>query len=231
MTNPCLNLLIAGLGASARERLLAIGEAAELTLSQVVGEPGSDMSHVYFPIDGFISLVAVEKHSPGIEVGMIGSEGMLGASVALGMPRHHVRAIVQGPGVAWRIPVAQFRDELHASAPLRSTVLRYQYVLLCQHAGSAICLRFHLIEPRLARWLLMSQDRAKSPDFHVTQEFLAYMLGVRRVGVTQAASALQRQGLIAYRRGEMRILDRSGLEGAACGCYGGDRAVYAHVLG
>jgi CRP-like cAMP-binding protein len=141
-----------------------------------------------------------------------------------------MRAVVQGSGTAWRIPAAGFRAELERSPRLRRAVCRYLYVLLCQQASAAVCLRFHLIGPRLARWLLMSQDRAHSPSFHVTQEFLSYMMGVRRAGVTQAAGALQRQGLIEYRRGEMHVLDRAGLEAAACSCYGAERAIYADVL-
>jgi CRP-like cAMP-binding protein len=229
--DPSQNKLIAGLSPRRRESLLAMGESAQLALAQVLTEAGQPVRHVYFPLEGFISLVAVVKDGPGIEVGMIGTEGMLGASLALGVSTHPVRAIVQGSGTAWRIPAPAFKAELARSARLRRTVSRYLYVLLCQHASSAACLRFHLIGPRLARWLLMSQDRAHSASFHLTQEFLAYMIGVRRVGVTDAAGALQRQGLIAYKRGEMHILDRAGLEAAACGCYSAERSIYANTLG
>jgi CRP-like cAMP-binding protein len=228
--DPCRNQLIAGLGPKARNSLLDLGESAQLTLSEVLGEAGSPIRHVYFPFEGFVSLVAVVKDSPGIEVGMIGTEGMLGASLALGVSTHPVQAVVQGSGTGWRIPAPGFKAELERSARLRRAVSRYLFVLLCQQASAAVCLRFHLIGPRLARWLLMSQDRAHSASFHVTQEFLSYMMGVRREGVTQAAGALQRQGLIAYRRGEMQILDRAGLEAAACGCYGAERAMYAEIF-
>jgi CRP-like cAMP-binding protein len=224
------NQLIAGLGPKAANSLLALGETAPLALSQVLSEAGSPIRHVYFPMEGFISLVAVVKDSPGIEVGMIGTEGMLGASLALGVSTQPVRAVVQGSGAAWRIPAPAFRAELERSARLRRAVSRYLYVLFCQQVSSAVCLRFHLTGPRLARWLLMSQDRAHSAGFHVTHEFLAYMMGVRREGVTQAAGGLQRQGLIAYRRGEMQILDRAGLEAAACSCYAAEIAIYAGML-
>jgi CRP-like cAMP-binding protein len=223
--------LIARLGSKAASSVLALGEPAQLSLAQVLGEAGSAVRHVYFPVEGFVSLVAVVKDSPGIEVGMIGAEGMLGACLALGVSRQPVRAVVQGCGTAWRIPAAAFKAELARNAPLCRAVSRYLYVLLCQQASSAVCLRFHQIGPRLARWLLMSQDRAHSASFHITQEFLAYMMGVRRVGVTEAAGALQRQGLIEYRRGEMRILDRAGLEASACSCYGAERAIYADIMG
>ena len=223
--------MIAGLAPKARSSLLALGETAHLALSQVLSAAGKPIRHVYFPIEAFISLIAVVKDSPGVEVGMVGGEGMLGASLALGVSTHPVRAVVQGSGAAWRIPAAAFRIELVRSERLRRRVSRYLYVLLSQQARSAACLQFHPIAPRLARWLLMSQDRAHSPSFRVTHEFLGYMMGVRREAVTRAAGTLHRQGLIAYERGEMHILDRAGLEAAACSCYGAERAIYADVLG
>jgi CRP-like cAMP-binding protein len=186
---PFPNELMARLGPKTRNGLLALGETAQLTLSQVLGEAGDRVRHVYFPLAGFISLVAVVNDSPGIEVGMVGTEGMLGASLALGVSTHPVRAVVQGSGTAWRIPAPGFKAELARSPRLRLAVSRYLYVLLCQQASSAVCLRFHLIGPRLARWLLMSQDRAHSTRFRLTHEFVAYMMGVRRVGITQAAGA------------------------------------------
>jgi CRP-like cAMP-binding protein len=155
---------------------------------------------------------------------------MLGAQLALGVATTPLRALVQGPGRAWRIAVTDFRGELARSPALQRVLGKYLYVLMGQLAGSAACLRFHQIGQRLARWLLMSQDRAHADAFHVTHEFLAYMLGVRRVGVTAAASALQRQGLIAYRRGELTVLDRAGLEASACGCYAADRHGYAALF-
>jgi CRP-like cAMP-binding protein len=168
--------------------------------------------------------------SPGVEVGMVGREGMLGAHIALGVPSAPLHALVQGAGTARRIGARAFRAELAESAALRDSVNRYLYVLLSQLATSAACLRFHLIGPRLARWLLMSEDRSRSNSFRVTQEFLAYMLGVRRVGITAAAGALQRSGLIEYHRGELTVVDRSGLEAAACSCYRTDRDGYDKLL-
>lgn len=224
--NAVANHLIEILPVKDRARLLAICEPVELLLSDVLSEPGKPTRHVYFPIQGFISLVSTVDGSPGVEVGMVGSEGMLGAHLVLGVLTAPLHAVVQGSGAAWRIEAAPFKRELARSTALQRCLNRYLYVLMAQQATSAACLRFHLIGQRLARWLMMSQDRAHSDSFHVTHEFLAYMLGVRRVGVTAAASALQRNGLIQYHRGEIKVLDRKGLEAAACSCYSTDHQTY-----
>ena len=224
------NHLIELLPRQDRLRLLAVCEPVQLVLADVLCEPGDPTRHVYFPTEGFISLVAQIDGEPALEVGMVGREGMLGAQLALGVVTAPLHALVQGPGAAWRVATGAFRRELAASVALQRGLNRYLYVLMAQLAASAACLRFHQIGPRLARWLLMSQDRAHSNSFHVTHEFLAYMLGVRRVGITTAAGSLQRSGLIEYRRGEVTVLDRSGLEAAACGCYANDREAYAQLL-
>ena len=224
------NHLIEHLPRKDRLRLLAMGEPFHLILGKVLCEPGKATQHVYFPTEGFISLVAPLDGKPALEVGMVGREGMLGAQLALGVNTVPLHALVQGAGSALRIGAGAFRTELAHSAPLQRLLNRYLYVLMAQLAGSAACLRFHEIGPRLARWLLMSQDRADADRFHVTHEFLAYMLGVRRVGVTAAASALQRSGLIEYHRGEMAVLDRASLENSACACYANDRQAYAGLL-
>ncbi len=215
-----------------RHRLSLLGrcEPAELALASVLTEPGQPIRHAYFPTAGFISLVALSPGHPGLEVGMVGQEGMFGAPLFLGALKAPQRALVQGQGDAWRVGRKDFLAELALSAPLRTVVGRYLHVLMAQLTTSATCLRFHEIGPRLARWLLMSQDRAHADRFIVTQEFLAYMLGVRRVGVTVAAGALQDAGLIEYRRGVLTVLDRRRLQGAACGCYAADRASYRDLM-
>ncbi|MEQ1518147.1 MAG: Crp/Fnr family transcriptional regulator [Usitatibacteraceae bacterium] len=224
------NHLIELLPRRARASLLAICESVPLSLGTVLSEAGQQTRHVYFPVDGFISLVTPIDGKPALEVGMIGREGMLGAQLVLGVVTAPLHALVQGEGKAWRIGTNAFRRELALSTSLQRGLNRYLYVLMAQLATSAACLRYHQIDQRLARWLLMSQDRAHSAHFRVTQEFLAYMLGVRRVGITGAASTLQRNGLIEYRRGEMEILNRKGLEGAACSCYAADRRAYEEML-
>jgi CRP-like cAMP-binding protein len=227
---PSKNHLMELLPRRDRQSLLARCEAIELVFGEVLCEPEQTTRHVYFPTGGFISLIAPTEGSPGLEVGMVGSEGLVGVQLALGVPQAPLRAVVQGAGAAWRIGSVAFRAELAGSVALQRALNRYVFVLMKQLASAAGCLRFHQIGPRLARWLLMSQDRAHADQFRVTQEFLAYMLGVRRVGITAAAGALQHDGLIEYHRGELTVLDRGGLELAACSCYAADRRSYTALL-
>ena len=225
------NHLIEMLPRTERTNLLSICQTIELNFGEVLCKTGDPLRHVYFPLNSFISLVTNTDDHPGLEVGMIGREGMLGAHLALGVARTPLEGLVQGAGRAWRVDATAFKSLVMRSAPLKKVIDRYVYVLMSQLASSAACLRYHLIAPRLARWLLMTQDRALSENFRVTQEFLAYMLGIRRVSVTAAAGALQNAGLITYTRGNMSILNRSGLEETACSCYESDAEVYAKQLG
>jgi CRP-like cAMP-binding protein len=224
------NHLIDLLPRAGRRALLAICEPVDLILSDRLSASDVVTRYAYFPVNAIISLVTPIDGKPVLEVGMVGREGMVGAELALGVLNSPLHAVVQGAGKAWRIPSAAFRRELARSPALRLLLNRYIYVLMVQLGESAACLRFHLIGPRLARWLLMMQDRAHSDHFHVTHEFLAYMLGVRRVGITAAAGLLQKGGLIEYRRGELIVLRRRGLEVAACGCYAADQRTYSRVM-
>lgn len=224
--SPAQNHLIEQLPPADRQRLLAVCQPVDLRLGQVLCERGDVLNQVYFPVDSFISLVMQVDEHPSLEVGMVGREGLMGATLMLGVDTVLQRGLVQGPGAAWRVEGVAFRRELALSVALRRSVKRFLFVRMAQMSSAAACLRFHLIGPRLARWLLMSQDRAHAQQFHVTHEFLAGMLGVRRVGITAAAGMLQRRGLITYHRGQLTVLDRAGLEQAACSCYASDLAAY-----
>lgn len=202
-----------------------------LTAGDILQEGGGVLRHVYFPFSGYVSMLASVKGTPSLEVGMVGREGMLGAQILLGVTSHASQALVQGGGVAMRARIAPFQRELAAAPGLRRCIGRYLHVRMEQLAGIAPCLRFHVIEARLARWLLMSHDRSPGAVFLVKQEFLSYMLGVRRTGVSAAAMSLERQGLIRYSRGTLEVLDRTGLEVAACACYAADCASYEKQLG
>jgi CRP-like cAMP-binding protein len=224
------NHLIELLPLKDRRRLLRVADHIELAQSEVLGEVGKQTRYVYFPVNGFISLVTAIAGKPALEVGMVGREGLLGAQVALRVMTQPLHALVQGAGTAWRVPISLFRSELDRCVPLQHLLGRYVYVLMTQLASSAACTRFHRIDARLCRWLLMMQDRAHGDSFAVTHEFLGFMLGVRRVGITVAAGDLQKQGLIEYHRGQVTVLNRKGLAAAACSCYGDDNRVYSRVM-
>lgn len=225
------NLLLQALPHGDLGRMLAACDMVELAVADVLYSPGERLQGVFFPVSGFISLIMAVDDTSSLEVGLVGNEGMFGIPLVLGVDVSPVRAVVQGPGSALRMDAAQFRRELERSQPLRQEVGRYVCVCLTQLAQISACTRFHVVEARLARWLLMTQDRARANTFHITQELLALMLGVRRVGVTKAAASLQQRSLIRYRRGNITVVDRKGLKAASCGCYVADRKSYDRLLG
>lgn len=225
-----VNRLLEALPVSDLRRMLAGCESIELAFADVLYTPGERISYVYFPMRSSISLIMSVDGAASVEVGLIGNEGMLGIPLALGVDESPVRAVVQGGGSAVRMGAASFCLELVRSQALQSGIDRYIFVHLNHLAQASACTRFHLVEARLARWLLMTQDRAHADTFHITHEFLAFMLGVRRVGITNAANALQMRGLIRYSRGNITVLDRRGLKAASCGCYKSDRESYDRIL-
>ncbi len=224
------NHLVERLSTAVQKRFLARCEPFELLLSAELSTRGELLTHAYFPITGFISLVIDIDSHPPLEVGMVGREAMLGSELVLGVAMTPWRAVVQGAGHSWRIEAQALRKALVDMPALQSVLQRSLMVRLHQQALASACERFHPIGERLARWLLMSQDRAGTDHFHVTQEFVSLMLGVRRVGVTQAASDLQKSGFIQYTRGELKVLDRAGLEGKACSCYEADKLLHTALM-
>ncbi len=224
------NRLLAALPNKDRQHLLALGERVELAFGEILAKPGEPIRHAYFPLQSSISILATINDRPSLEVGLIGNEGMLGIPLILGVTLSPLHAIVQGQGAALRVDAAAFGQQLAASQALHDLLQHYLHVLIAQLARTVGCAHFHSVEQRLARRLLMTQDRAQSNEFHVTQEFLAAMLGVRRVGVTKAAIALQDDKLIRYSRGDITILDRDRLEQSSCPCYAADRATYTQVM-
>jgi CRP-like cAMP-binding protein len=213
------NSLLAALPRKDYRRLLAGLEPVTLSFGEVLYEPGERISHVYFPGASLVSLLTLIDGHLALEVGLVGREGMVGIPLVLGHDVSSVRALVQGTGTALRMASAQFREEFRLSLVLQQELYRYTLTLMAQISQTAACNRFHVVEARLARWLLMTHDRVKSDQFRMTHEFLGHMLGVRRVGVTKAAQSLQKRKLISYSRGDITILDRTGLEAAACRCY------------
>lgn len=225
-----VNRLISGLPRKDRSRILERSETVDLVFGSILCEPDQPFEHVYFPITGFISLVAYMKGHQPLEMGLIGNEGMLGATLVLGVNTVPLRAVVQGSGTSLRMTAAQLRREFRDRSSLLRTINRYLYILMAQLAQTAACTRFHEVEARLARWLLLTHDRAHADHFHLTHAFLADMLGVRRSGITIAAGNLQQRKIIRYSRGEISILDRKELERVSCECYNAVVEDYTRLL-
>lgn len=205
-------------------------ELVQLLAGESLGEPESPIGAIYFPSGSYISLSAPVAATTALEVALVGREGMLGLPLLLGGRHSSLRAVVRGAGPAWRLPAPQFRRLLRAQPVLRGQLEIYACVVFSQLAQTAVCASFHPIEARLARWLLMADDRGQGQRIQQTHAQLAALLGVRRSGVTTAAGELQRRQLIRYSRGGIRILDRPGLQQAACDCYQRLSAIYSRLL-
>ena len=203
----------------------------KLELRDVISQFEAEVTHVHFPVTAMASLLAVLEDDDPVEVGTVGSEGMVGLMIALGVDQSPHRVICQMAGEMLRLPVQQFRDALVASPSLSRLMHRYAAFSLREEGQTIACNALHTIEARACRWLLMINDQARRDEFPMTQEFLAYMLGVRRQTVTVVAGTLQGAGLIRVRRGMIAILDREGLEDATCECYATTRDWYRRVVG
>lgn len=214
-----INRLLAALPQSAYASLLPDLEIVSLDFKQIIYQPKEQITYVYFPIDSLISLFTVMTDGTAAEVGMVGSEGMVGLAVFLESNITPFKAIVQIPGEAMRMKADVFKQAVSQIDSFSSLLHRYTYSLIIQIALGAACNSYHTVEQRCCRWLLMMHDSAKSDFFLITQDFLSQMLGVRRASVTEVAGKLQKARLISYTRGEIQIVNRSGLEVAACECY------------
>src|SRR5689334_7153836 len=223
---PRANALLASIGVPReRERIAGWLKPVSLGFGDVLYE-SERIRQVYFPVDCLVSLLVPLQDHLAVEVAVVGSEGMVGVSVALGMHTSLTQAIVQGSGTALRMGASHFQDELRRSTAVSSGIHRYIHLLMGQLSQTAACNAFHSIEARCARCLLATRDRMQSDEIELTHEFLAHMLGVRRVGVSVAAGNLQRQGLISYSRGHIAILDPERLAAVACECYGVVKDLY-----
>jgi CRP-like cAMP-binding protein len=217
---PTVNRLLATLPKKEYQRLLPGLKHITLSFGEVLYEPGDTIKHVYFPNNSIVSLLSALSERSTLEVGMVGNEGMAGLPLFMGVNVSRTRALVQGAGSAMRMTSATVRDEANRLGALHRLLHRYSHSLLTQVSQSATCNRFHSVDARLARWLLMTSDRLGMGEFRLTQEFMSSMLGVRREGVNKAAGALQARKLIRYSRGVITILNRRALEANCCECYG-----------
>lgn len=221
-----VNQMIAALARGVQRRILESCTLVPVAFGDQLCVAGERQRYAYFPVDGCISLVTSTGNHTALEVAMIGNEGMLGATLVLGVDAAPLTGVVQGAGNLWRLTGAQFQKQVAASPSLARVVNNYLYVYMAQQSRTIACSRFHLTTPRLARWLLMCDDRSHGLPLTLTHAYLADMLGVQRSAVTIAAGNFQRSNLIQYSRGVLTILNRAGLEAASCTCYPADAGAY-----
>jgi len=225
------NSLILSLPRAERDSILSACDSVELDLNQTICEANDPIRHVYFPATAYISLITPNDAAASLEVGMVGSEGMFGTALLLDIKRSPFTGLVQGSGSAFRMTAAKFKRAINDNSSFRRRLNSYFYFLTEQIAQTAACSRFHPVDARLARWLLMAADRAHGAKFRLTHQFLAFMLGVRRAGITEAAGRLQAKNLIHYSHGVVTVLDHRGLEANSCRCYGAANRMYERSVG
>ena len=201
-----------------------------MPLGKVLYESGMPMGHVYFPATSIVSLLYVMEDGASAEIAVVGNEGIVGIALFMGGETTPSRSVVQSAGAGYRMAGQLLKDEFSRSGPVLHLLLRYTQALITQMAQTAVCNRHHSLDQQLCRWLLLSLDRLQSTELVMTQELIANMLGVRREGVTEAASSLQRAGLIHYRRGHITVVDRPGLERRTCECYSVVKKEYDRLL-
>jgi CRP-like cAMP-binding protein len=217
--NPSQNHILAALPPADFEPLAAHLELVPLALGEILYEPGSQLQHAYFPTTAIVSLHYVTESGASAETAGVGNEGVVGISLFMGGDTTPSSAVVQTAGHAYRLERHLLKQEFNRGGLLHRVLLRYTQALITQMNQTAACNRHHSVEQQLCRWLLLTLDRLPSNELVMTQDLVASMLGVRREGITEAAGNLQRGGLIRYRRGHISVLERHGLEAAACECY------------
>ena len=228
--DPRKNHLLAALPDAEWQRWLPKLEAVELPLGQVLYEPGNTLGHAYFPSTAVVALMYVMENGASAEIAVVGNEGIVGISLFMGGESTPSRAVVLSAGQGFRLSADALKEEFNRSDATKHLLLRYTQALITQMAQTAVCNRHHALERQLCRWLLLSLDRQTGNELVMTQELIAYMLGVRREGVTEAALKLQAAGLIRYARGHISVLDRRGLEQRSCECYAVVRKEYDRLL-
>ena len=213
------NFLLSRLPAAERARVLARCKRLRIPARTVLHEAGGEIAAVYFPLGGMVSLVVTSEEGQTVEIGTVGSEGLVGTPLALGAGRGRTEALVQVSGECYRMSKADFDRELKRGGMLRKLALLFAQALTDQLAQSALCNRLHSVRQRLCRWFLMVHGRVGTDEIMLTQQFVAHMLAVRRPSVTVAVGLLQEAGLVRYSRGRLHIVDRKGLDAGACECY------------
>jgi len=230
LTTPT-NLLLASLSQKDYVNILSVSKLVELNSGEILGEPGQEIKYVYFPINCYISLQKYIDKNSSMEIGIIGPKGFYGINYVLGVKITLLRAVVEASGTALSISSKLFLKMCEKNATLKLKLLNYAYVRMSQLSQTTGCNRFHVLDARLCRWILMVQDCLQSSEFYFTHECLSRKLGVRRAGISKAAAILQKNKLITYNKGRIRILDRSKLEDLACSCYQLNKETYNKIIG